>query len=82
MAKAVGGSLVEGCSAASVRITAVVSDGNRCAAGSCWDGGPTFTSQSAPTSWCAVSRWLRITVARYVVDTTSRPTSTVMPWLV
>ena len=52
---------------------AVVFAGMSSSAGSTSSGGETWTFQSAPTIVCAASSWLVRTIARYDVETTSRP---------
>jgi hypothetical protein len=47
-----------------LRITATASGGTELAAISGSSGTAIWTFQSAPTCWCAVSSWLRSTIAR------------------
>ena len=58
-----------------LRITATEFGGTEFAATSGSSGTAICTFQSAPTCWCAVSSWLRSTIARYEVETISRPTA-------
>ena len=54
-------------------MTGVVFGGMSSIADSTSTGGETGTFQSAPTIVCAASSWFRSTIARYEVETTSRP---------